>query len=90
MAQVGVVANVPDARIIKGTSDLRRIVWGVVVHNQDFQVGIGLAEDGINAFRKQVSKFVTGNDKTNGGILHASYSFKIQSPAWVLSARSYQ
>src|SRR5262249_54544223 len=52
-AQVPFVAGIADSRVVKGLGHLRRVVRGAIVHDQQFEIAVGLRKDRANAFRKK-------------------------------------
>src|SRR6266436_2150654 len=63
VAQVRLIPNISDSWIGKRARHLRSVVRRTVVHNQHFKILIGLGEDGVHAFRKQMRKSVARNYK---------------------------
>src|SRR5579875_3105195 len=59
----------------------RSVVRRAVVHQQHFQVAIGLAQNRVKTLWKKVSQFVTGNDEANGRVHVNSSSLGLK---WML------
>src|SRR5215475_12435471 len=64
-AEVFLISYMDYSRVLELFGYLRRIVRRTIIHDERFEIAVGLRENGVHAVAKKVRKLIARNDKTD-------------------------